>query len=171
MKQKIPAAIVLISAVVAGIFLFTRHGNRLEIEPIHSDAGSKIEPETIAVPSGNPEPAIVPPTHAPTVERVRQEVKQNPHALPPSLIDFSAKIASLMQKALNSSKEAAEALPKLRGCALAPSADLVESARASCLVNIGRLAKKFPELKHEHESILSAADPRVSAIAKAIEAR
>jgi outer membrane biosynthesis protein TonB len=105
---------------------------------------------------------------APTPERVRAEVAQNPHVTPVSVSEFSIRLTPLMEAALASKEGALAAIPQLRQCATADAHDLVETARAICLIDLQRITQAYPDLQAEYRNAAGAVEPRVLLITQAV---
>lgn len=105
----------------------------------------------------------------PTVEQVRAQAAENPHARPAILIEFSSRMARFMEVALSSEEAAERSAPELKKCIFSDPSEIVESARAICLVNFGRLVNVAPRLESELDEVRRNVDPRVALIAQATE--
>lgn len=95
----------------------------------------------------------------PTVDITKEEVEKAPHQAPASLIIFAKRLGPLMEKGLKNSTDAELLSHELEECAMDSS--IIQSARATCVVSLERLAKKYPELNVDAERIKNSVAPDV----------
>ena len=101
----------------------------------------------------------------PTLEQVRREVEANPHATPPSLIEFAKAMAPRMEEALQSQdpRVVKRMVFALKGCALSDSNQAVPQVQALCVTNLKRLAEAkgntFPGIEDAYREVGSRASP------------
>jgi hypothetical protein len=97
----------------------------------------------------------------PTIEKVREEVAANPHATPPSLIQFARDLAPRMEEALQSRdpRVVKKMVFALKACALSSSEQALPQAQAVCAANWRRIAEArkddLPEIGEEYRSSTS----------------
>ena len=79
----------------------------------------------------------------PTLEKVREEVKANPHATPPSLVQFARDLAPQMEEALKAEepKVVKRMAFALKACALSDSRNALPQVQALCISNWKRLVE------------------------------
>src|SRR5665213_1288724 len=126
--------------------------------------------EASANPSVAPEPSVATPTAVqaaalpdntliekplsalvPDKKTVREEVERDPHSTPPSLLKFSVELNHKQIAALLSEDRATAFLTELKTCAL--EKESLNSVQALCLLNAKRLAKSYPALQNEYQSL------------------
>jgi hypothetical protein len=95
-----------------------------------------------SAPPPSPLPAL-PLLAPPDPDTYARQAISNPHQTPAVLRQFAARMAAQMAPALRSEAQANAFFAELRECALKDGN--IEAVRASCAVNAGRLAEKFPE--------------------------
>ncbi len=101
----------------------------------------------------------------PTLEQVRREVEANPHATPPSLIEFAKAMAPRMEEALQSQdpRVVKRMVFALKGCALSDSNQAVPQVQALCVTNLKRLAEAkshtLPGIEDAYREVGSRASP------------
>lgn len=80
----------------------------------------------------------------PDPDAYAREAHADPHHAPAVLHSFAAQMADRMTAALQSEQAAARLFPELKQCAEGERE--IESVRATCAVNAGRLAEKYAAL-------------------------
>ncbi len=100
----------------------------------------------------------------PTQEKMKNESQESPHFAPESLIKFAKQLGHLMEKALKNTMDAEIFSEELQDCAMDEA--IVQSARATCVTSVERLAKRFPELKGKVEMIKANVAPDVKKLLK-----
>jgi hypothetical protein len=165
-KSQIAFVILLIAAIIAyGIF------HRPQI--LKSDLPESSLPLPEITPSRSPSVQLPDETQVakpPSVNDLREEVKQNVHMTPPSLIRFGADIGARMKAAKQNKAEAIKLLSELKTCASPIS--LTESpvqARALCIVSARELAQAWPELKATVDELVDGADAEAIGLASRIQ--
>lgn len=103
---------------------------------------------------------------APTPERLRADVANNPHAPPQALIDFAASLAPRMEEALKSPEKAEAFYAELKECEKSPKLARAKMLQALCLANIKTLGKKRPEFKARADASFEQADPEIARLAR-----
>lgn len=98
----------------------------------------------------------------PLTEEVREEVEENPHRTPPSLLKFAKALSPLMEKGLKDEHDAAILMNALRDCALTESS--AQAARVLCVTNSERLAQNHQLLKAKADDLRARVDPEVKKI-------
>jgi hypothetical protein len=99
----------------------------------------------------------------PSPEVYRKEVAEDPHSPPPSMLRFAAGLAPRFAEAQKSPAKADEFYDDLRECA--EGANVPQSAKALCIVNIRDLGKKVPALRARSEAYWDRADPKLKRLA------
>lgn len=98
----------------------------------------------------------------PAIEKIKEEVRSNPHATPPSLLKFAQSMYPLMEKALKDEGDARVLINALQDCALDESS--AHAARVLCVTNSERLAVKHRDLRSKAGKIRANVDPQVKKI-------
>lgn len=100
-------------------------------------------PEPTATPTASPvgEPIALDP---PGLDTLREEVAEDPHQTPPSVLAFSNRLAKEMSRAFRSREYARRLYAGLEDCADEPSGASPLAVRTICTVNAARLAGKYP---------------------------
>jgi hypothetical protein len=106
----------------------------------------------------------------PKVDRVREEVKRDPHSPPPSGVTFALGLATRMEEA-QKSKESAEAFfSELETCGTNRDASAgVPSMKALCIQSARDLTKIYPEFQSRYDEMKKKADPRAASIADQVQ--
>lgn len=102
----------------------------------------------------------------PSLKDVAAQVKLNPHALAPGLMNFAASLGQRMETALGSEDEASRFFPELQSCALARGEQSSRSAQALCLENARVLSERYSSLGGDYEALKREADPAIVRLAK-----
>jgi hypothetical protein len=95
------------------------------------------------------------PLEFPTLEKVRAETADNPHATPPSLIQFARDLAPRMEEALSTQdpRVVRRMVFALKACALSDSKNALPQVQAMCISNWKRVVeareKEVPGLSDE----------------------
>ena len=95
------------------------------------------------------------PLEFPTLEKVRAETAENPHATPPSLIQFARDLAPRMEEALSTQdpRVVRRMVFALKACALSDSKNALPQVQAMCISNWKRVVdareKEVPGLVEE----------------------
>jgi hypothetical protein len=97
------------------------------------------------------------PLSAPSMDQVRQEVADNPHRTPISIIDFAAKLGTQMERALESEEIALSLFDELKKCAL--NSSLPTSIQTICLSNAQILKNIHSKLEVEYVSLKEQVSP------------
>ncbi|MFL5784110.1 MAG: hypothetical protein ACJ76H_05840 [Bacteriovoracaceae bacterium] len=87
----------------------------------------------------------------PETQEAQNEIKDNPHQAPRSLIQFAKTLGPLMDKAMENTEDASLLLHELESC-VSHSTVLV-SARTLCLSRAEQLGKAHSELRPEVSSV------------------
>lgn len=87
----------------------------------------------------------------PDSETVRDEVAQNPHRTPRSLIEFALTLGPLIDKAKKNLEDASLLMNELGSCS--QDETVANSARALCVSNAEKLSKIHSSLKENAEDI------------------
>jgi cell division protein FtsN len=113
-----------------------------------ADSGSPVRRAAL------PKPTLENP---PQVAQIRDEVTQNPHVTPQTLLAFAEQVASSMEGAFASKETRFEVSRQLIACARdGQSKGSARAARALCLSNLERLKERFPEeLTASYQSLLA----------------
>lgn len=98
----------------------------------------------------------------PQKEDIIREIKSNPHETPPSLLSFAKKMTPLMEKALSRREDAQVLAKELNSCAMDES--VIQTARASCVTNLERLATRHLNLADQAQELRSTVSPDVQVI-------
>lgn len=96
---------------------------------------------------------------APDLETVREEVSQNPHSTPQSLVRFAEKLGPLMERALQEVTFAEKLAEEFQLCAWDES--IPTSARALCLSDAENLANVHLSLREKTNEIRRGASQEV----------
>jgi|GEM_PF-5002616 len=95
------------------------------------------------------------PLEFPTLEKIRAETAENPHATPPSLIQFARDLAPRMAEALSTQdpRGVRRMVFALKACALSDSKNALPQVQAMCISNWKRVVdareKDLPGLRNE----------------------
>jgi len=117
-----------------------------------------------AKPEAAPEHSLVPPAEA-TLE---QEIQENPHSTPPSIINFASSLAPSMEKAKSDEKFAVSFFHELSGCASENLEKSDPTIRAICAGNAYRLSKMYPDsLKSDYIKLQKSLPARMIEILRA----
>lgn len=91
----------------------------------------------------------------PDQRAVIEEVRQDPHQTPDSLIKFAEALGPLVEKALQNPKDAGVLTSALERCVTDDS--VIASARALCLSKAEQLSEAFPELQGQVKEMYESA--------------
>jgi hypothetical protein len=108
----------------------------------------------------------------PSLKVLRMEVKNNPHATPPSLLEFAARLAERMEAANSSVEIASTVFKELEACITNEELREATSVQALCLEATSRLSKSYPshtEFKTRHETLRRNAPKPVITVLETIE--
>ena len=149
-----------------------KSGAQTEKSEVTNDAVA--EPGVIArTEAGAVATPIASPAASPAlIENIRQEVAENPHHTPPSLIAFAQHLAARMEHAEGSSdSRAARVLfEELAQCmSTGHGAGRVPQLQVSCLTNAERLAIKYPELRDAAKKLREQAPQDVKTLMRALD--
>ncbi len=90
----------------------------------------------------------------PSDENIREEVKNNVHSVPSSLLDFTVLVTAKMKQAKQNFVYADALFSEFRNCAASEEADQQNLVlRAYCLANAKRLVTWYPDLAARWESL------------------
>lgn len=95
----------------------------------------------------------------PSLETIREEAQKAPHSPPESLINFAKGLGPLMEKALKNITDAELLSNELQDCSVDES--IIQSARATCVTSVERLAERHPKLIERAEKIKKNVAPDV----------
>jgi hypothetical protein len=101
---------------------------------------------------------------APHVDEVREEIRKNPEATPPSLILFASRMSQRFQIARLSQNNATGFFEELNSC-LDPASSIATTAKAFCLTEGERLTHYFPVLRANYDLLALRASPEVRNLA------
>jgi hypothetical protein len=105
----------------------------------------------------------------PRPAQVREEVREDPHQVPPSLLEFARALGAQLERAHSDSEFSLQLLSSLEDCVR--STEVIESARAVCLRHSRRIPGFHPEdtrLPIAAARVHEAAPKRVLEIAEAV---
>jgi hypothetical protein len=178
--MKKTAVIGIVAAAIILAVLFVRSRETSSPESANSKQ-TEIQSPVAAAPSPGPSPVVKEasatasaggsPTRrviesAPTLDKARDEVGENPHVTPKSLISFARELGPRMEMAMKSSEAADTLFTELEECAGSPRGRLNPSAQALCLVDMRDLAKKYPDLRPREKAVSEKADAGVLKLAR-----
>lgn len=175
MKRGALLVFVLVIFVAAGIRVWMRTSpaprgtpaGAVEAPPA-SEAGTPPAPSPTATVRPAPEPSARPAKaspkprkfdlvkDAPRLEEVREEIRENPHGVPPSMQVMAQVMAGKMKDGLASEEGARQLMPELTDCSRESP---ILTVRQLCLVNARRLAHKYPALASDFERAVEATTP------------
>lgn len=95
----------------------------------------------------------------PSVAQLRDEVAQDPHKTPDSLLRFGAQVGARMKEANQSESLARDFLGELGDCARAKTGSVPVQSQALCLDAAQSLAKKWPSLQAPVKELFKSANP------------
>jgi hypothetical protein len=98
------------------------------------------------------------PLAPPSLAQVREEIQENPHVTPRSILAFASTLAPKIELALRSEEKATQVLEELEDCVLRMRGDSPVAIRAICLSNARFLGKRFPGLQPKIEALLEKSD-------------
>lgn len=96
----------------------------------------------------------------PPADKILDQVKKDPHATPPALVQFSLDLGDKMDAAQNSEPKARALFQELEDCTLGGAQQGRNSIQALCLLNAKRLGNTFPSLARDYEQLERRSDPR-----------
>ncbi len=102
----------------------------------------------------------------PKIEDIREEIAQDPHQTPQSLLNFAVELSEKMDVALRSREASEFLLSELKDCTAGEKVKTAPSASAACIKNAYELSAKYDELRHEADLVNSQADPEAQKIYK-----
>ena len=126
----------------------------LSESPLPSPSVDVVSPQEAEVEDAAENSSIAP-LEFPTLEKVRAETAENPHATPPSLIQFARDLAPRMEEALSSQdpRVVRRMVFALKACALSDSKNALPQVQAMCISNWKRVVeareKEVPGLRDE----------------------
>jgi hypothetical protein len=169
--------LIAVLVLAAGLFFFARRKNfNPEIQARDESRASIAAPSAPSAAS----PANYPSTSAPQQELkktlvlpnprdIRAQAAQDPEAPSSLVIQFSLELSKKLQIALQSEENAQAFFPQLQACALELGKDNSASARVLCLNDAHKLAKKYPSLRPDYETLENRADPHTVKMRKFID--
>jgi hypothetical protein len=182
-----PWIFFLIVAIGVALYLFRENKSPVhdEAAPISvpdeaQPAGDSLTPSIETAPerpadnskiSATPEPYASKPRLnqvIPTLEEIRNEVTEDPHNTPKSLIGFSIDIGERMRSVKNES-EATDLFREFEDCLFHKSNSSAQSIQALCLLNARRLSDQYKDLKNSYVALATRADRRVLEMSQQVQ--
>ncbi len=168
---------LLIALILLGILGWKWSGSRAQ-SPVTSEESTLVSeepanPDQEALP---PEPTTpkdaMPPTNPaaksltnvlpqmPDLERIRQEVREDPHGTPPSLVQFATEVSDRLEEIHGDRQAESEFLRELLACSLPENPNSRPSSlQAFCFSTAKEMAEEIPELQGEVDAAESQLDP------------
>lgn len=105
----------------------------------------------------------------PLLSTLREEIKQNPHVTPQSLIEYAQNVGKRMEAALSSNYNAVTLFGELQECVEGSEYQGSPSLQAFCISSAERLAQAHPEeLMVQYRDMLNKIPEDSSALLKAL---
>jgi hypothetical protein len=151
---KIFSGVIVIVALLWIVSLPSKPSSHDEAQPLPEKLSSPT-PEKIQakskIPSGTPsENSDQEDTHEvspPTLAKVAEEVRQDPHSTPPSLLRFASDLGAQMNEAIQSESSAKAFFSQLEECIRGQGGQATaKSAQAICLSDAKRLGSRYESL-------------------------
>jgi hypothetical protein len=117
------------------------------------------EPTRSTRPAPAPQASKTVRQEAPSLERVRQAVVDNPHVTPLPLIEFSVSIGRKMEVALESEDKARSLFAEFEECALGADLKGSQTVQALCILNAKRLSARYSDLADRYQDLEKRSDP------------
>jgi hypothetical protein len=161
-RKIIILALVGVGAAAAGVWLWNEN-------PPPPPAAQKAVVAEQAEPRDSVPVAdeALPPTQAPVAEEDKAPEASDfadPDAASESLVSFAHQLSGLMERAMDSEKEALPAFTQLEQCARDPAGQEVLQARLICFANASRLSKEFPSLLATRFRTLAEHNPKLAGL-------
>jgi len=93
----------------------------------------------------------------PARDRIQEEISDNPHQTPVSLLQYAENIALKIEEATNDPEKAKALFTELETCVNDNSSRSAPSLQALCLANADELALTHPELQGRYQEMLKGA--------------
>jgi hypothetical protein len=97
------------------------------------------------------------PLGVPGRDKIQEEIAENPHQTPVSLLQYAENIALKIEEATNDPEKAKALFTELENCVSDNSSRSAPSLQALCLANADELALTHPELQGRYQELLKVA--------------
>ena len=115
----------------------------------------------VVAPSPTPKTQASPPQKtiaemAPKKEELREQVAENPHQAPSSLLTFAAELGDRLDQAVANPSQTRPFFKELSDCVQGAGAGSSTSVQAVCLATARRMSESVPEFKPDYDRLLGS---------------